>query len=183
MATETEFERRYLPRNLPTGIEQCKVDLIQDVALPEGVAFPHLRLRQVGGNYVITKKVPVDEDSSRHQEDTIRLTKDEFEALAKGNSRGFVKSRYYCNIEGYDAEIDVYQDGLEGLVVIEFEFNDASSMAAFQTPELCLAEITDDKRLQGGSLAGKSFEDIEPVLNEYSYARIALNSLKRKDAV
>jgi len=173
MATEIEYERTFLLKSLPEGIENAKSVLIRDVFVPDTVRHPHLRLRQRDDSYVITKKVPVAElDSSIQYEHTIKLEQVEFEALAGCSSKGFLKRRYFMNLAGRPAEVDVYLEELRGLVVIDFEFDDESSKDKFETPDFVLADVTQDEVLAGGYLAGKSLEDIMPKLEQYGFKKL-----------
>ncbi len=171
---ELEREKTYLLRRLP-NLANCKSEIIRDAFVPASSKHPILRLRQRGDRYEITKKKPVLEvDSSRQEEHTIALTKAEFEALAPGDARRFVKRRYYCIIEGHAAEVDVYLEALEGLAVVDFEFETDEAMQSLSMPAICLADVTQEETFAGGMLAGKSYEDIEPVLEKYKYKPITV---------
>ena len=82
------------------------------------------------------------------------------------------KIRYYYDYSGTQAEIDVFQDGLLGLVLADFEFSSKEDKNNFEIPEFCLADVTQDKCFAGGMLCGKSYGDIEVHLNELGYERI-----------
>jgi CYTH domain-containing protein len=176
MATEIEFEKTYLAKSLPIGIENAKSVLIRDIYVPQTVGHAHLRLRQKDDIYVITKKQPVlGNDSSYQHEYTIELEKDEFDAMASCSSKDFVKRRYFMEFSGRQAEIDVYLEKLEGLVVIDFEFDSESEKDAFEMPIFVLADVTQDEATAGGFLAGKSIEDIMPLLTKYGYKKLEVN--------
>ena len=70
----------------------------------------------------------------------------------------------------------MFQDGLEGLVLIEFEFRTEDAMRSFVMPEFCLADVTDEKFIAGGSLAGKTYQDIEENLNTFGYKKLSLQA-------
>ncbi|MDK2898871.1 MAG: hypothetical protein PWQ10_58 [Patescibacteria group bacterium] len=176
MSTEIELEKTYLAKSLPIGIKEARSVLIHDVYIPESVAHAHLRLRQKDDSYVITKKYPVvGNDSSKQYEYTIELEKDEFMALAKCSNKDFTKRRYFMDLDGFPAEIDVYQDKLLGLVVIDFEFNNEADKDTFITPDFVLADVTQDEAIAGGFLAGKSIDDIMPLLVKYGYEKMEIN--------
>lgn len=176
MATEIEYEKTYLLKSLPAGIEQANSVLIRDVYVPKIARHSQLRLRQKGDQYVITKKYPViGSDSSQQFEHTIELNKDEFEALASCSDKGFVKRRYFMELAGRPSQIDVYHEKLEGLVLIDFEFDSAAEKDSFTMPDFVLADVTQDEAVAGGMLAGKSLDDIMPLIEKYGYKKLEIN--------
>jgi len=176
MSIEIELEKTYLVKSLPAGIENAKSVLIRDIYIPESAGHAHLRLRQKDDTYVITKKQPVTGNDSSHQsEHTIELEKEEFEALAKCSTKDFVKRRYFMELSGRPAEVDVYHEKLAGLVVIDFEFDGEAEKDEFTTPDFVLADVTQDESVAGGFLAGKSIEDIMPLLDKYGYKKLETN--------
>ncbi len=173
--TELELELTYLAKQIPAEIAGVTPKLLQDYYIPAQADHAHLRLRNKAGNYEITKKEPVSgSDSSAQNEHTIKLTKEEFEALAVSSDRIVQKNRYNVVIQGYPAEVDVFLGKLEGLVLIDFEFLNYKTQAAFTMPDICLCDITQDKWAAGGVLSGKSYADIEPILDSYGYTKLIL---------
>ena len=117
----------------------------------------------------ITKKQPVEgNDSSKQFEHTISLTPKEFEALSKLPAKKVRKIRYFFK----NCEIDIFKDNLEGLVLIDFEFESESQKDNFQMPKFCLADVTQDDFIAGGMLAGKSYKDIEKNLAKFNYQKL-----------
>jgi CYTH domain-containing protein len=167
---ELEREKTYLAAYLPDNLAMAKSELISDVYVPETAVHSVLRLRHKGDSYCITKKQPVEgTDSSRQNEHTIQLSKEEYEALAKCSSKSFTKRRYFYEIDGHEAEIDVYLEKLAGLVVIDFEFTNDEDLQNFQQPDIALADVTQDALIAGGMLAGRTYEDIRSGLEAYNY--------------
>ncbi|NTW33981.1 MAG: hypothetical protein HGB12_15420, partial [Bacteroidetes bacterium] len=72
------------------------------------------------------------------------------------------------------AEVDVFQDGLKGLVLIDFEFENDVEKEIFSVPDFCLADVTAEVFIAGGVLAGKSYNDIEKELEKFSYKKLSL---------
>lgn len=176
MATEIEFEKTYLLKSLPSGIQQARSVLIRDVYIPDTSNHAHIRLRQSDDTFVITKKKPVSgTDSSIQYEYTIELDKDEFESMAKCSSKDFVKRRYFMELAGHPAEVDVYGEKLEGLAVLDFEFKTEEEMRNFKTPDFVLADVTQDEAIAGGFLAGKSIDEIMPLISKYNYKKLELS--------
>jgi len=174
--TKIELERTYLAKYLPEGLNTSPSKEIADFYLPEEVGHPVLRIRKRGEKYEITKKQPVQgTDSSEQYEHTITLTKEEFLALKQVSSKKVRKIRYYYNHKGIQAEIDIFQDALLGLVLVDFEFKEVSDKNNFEMPEFCLADVTQDKYFAGGMLCGKKYKDIKNHLSELGYKKIKVN--------
>lgn len=173
MATEIEYEKTFLLKSLPEGLESAKFVVISDVLVPDTARHPHLRLRQQDDSYVITKKYPMnDGDASMQYEHTIELEKEEFEALANCSNKGFTKRRYFMNIVGRQAQLDIFFDKLKGLAMIDFEFETEEEKNAFEMPDFVLADVTQDENVAGGMLAGKSIDDVMPFVEKYGYKKL-----------
>ena len=171
---QIELELTYLAATMPEEVKGATPRRILDVMIPEGVAHPHLRLRQKGKKYEITKKQPViDGDASKQTEITIPLEKVEFEALIPASQLRVVKDRYNVHIDGFPAEVDVFRGKLEGLVLIDFEFNTERAKADFRMPQVALADVTQEDFIAGGMLAGKSYDDISSDLARFNYKKLS----------
>jgi len=170
---EIELERTFLLKNIPAGMEKCKSIEIVDIYIPEAAEHPVLRVRKRGDVFEITKKYPGKEsDPSEQEEHTISLSKEEFEELSKIQGKRFRKRRYFYPFNGKTAEIDIYLDDLEGLGLVDFEFNNREEKNKFQMPDFCLADVTQEKFVAGGMLAGKKYSDIQFILNKWGYKKI-----------
>lgn len=173
MSQELELELTYLAKEIPVEIQNVQPTRIVDLYIPDTVEHAHLRLRQKGEKYEITKKRPVKEgDSSEQIEQTIPLTKEEFEALATCSKKKVVKDRYKVKISNRLAEVDVFQENLTGLVLIDFEFTSSAEKAAFKIPTLALADVTQEEFLAGGFLSGKSYNDLADNLAKFHYQKL-----------
>ena len=124
----------------------------------------------------MTKKTEVDgEDSTHLHEQNISLSKDEFDFFANLiEGRRVHKTRYLYDYNGRTAEIDVFLDELQGLVVVDFEFDKKEEMDKFETPDFCLAFIGEEDFIAGGMLCGKKYDDIKEQLDKYGYKKIFL---------
>jgi CYTH domain-containing protein len=170
-----ELEKTYLAKSLPAGLEKCRHKEIVDIYLPENCRHPTLRIRKNGNDHEITKKEPVDKgDSSCQEEQTIKLTEEEFLALSKVAGKKVSKVRYFFEHDGRVAEIDVFSGALLGLVVVDFEFNTTEDKNAFEMPEFCLCEITQEEFIAGGMICGKSYEDVAKELERFGYEKLFL---------
>jgi CYTH domain-containing protein len=171
--TGIELEKTYLAKYLPDGLKDYSSKEIKDIYIPEKEDHPILRIRQRGDKYEITKKQPIHgTDSSEQYEHTIILTKEEFLTLEQVAGKVVRKIRYYYNNNGIQAEVDVFQDDLFGLVLVDFEFKEIVDKNNFAMPDFCLVDVTQDKYFAGGMLCGKKYSDIKSRLDELKYKKI-----------
>ncbi len=170
-----ELERTYLAAGLPDGLWDSPKKEMLDIYLPAESRHPVLRLRKNGDNLEMTKKSPVvDGDSSTMEEQTIRLSGEEYAALVGIEGKRVGKTRYLYDYLGRTAEVDVFDGALSGLVLVDFEFETEAEKAAFSMPEFCLAEVTQEEFIAGGMLCGKSYDDIALGLSRFGYERIEM---------
>ncbi len=168
-----ELERTYLAKYIPDGLQDCKHKEIIDVYFPASSHHPILRLRKSGETLELTKKSPGDNgDRSAQLEQTIKLSQEEYDAIAIIPGKRVSKLRYYFPYQDRIAEVGVFQEALAGLVLIDIEFETVAEKDAFEMPEFALAEVTHEDFLAGGMLCGKSFKDIETDLKKYGYQPI-----------
>jgi CYTH domain-containing protein len=171
--TETELELTYLAKELPPDLASKPSKLLVDVYYPAEDPHPLLRIRQKGDSYEVTKKVMASgADSSHMLEHTIILSPEEFVALTAAPGKRVAKRRYDFDYQGRKAEIDVFEGDLSGLVVVDFEFTDRDDQLAFEMPDFCLADVTQEAFVAGGKLAGKSYADIQADLDRYDYQQL-----------
>lgn len=169
---DLELERTFLVRRLPIEVSSVTPTEILDIYFPPAAAHPTLRLRQRGERYEMTKKTHHNgADASEQEEDTIRLSAEEFAALSQAAGKRVRKQRYTYKEGRVTVEVDVFADELEGLVQVDFEFATTEEKKAFTPPEWCLAEVTQDAAMAGGMLAGKGYSDIEEALAKYGYKK------------
>lgn len=169
---ELELERTFLIKAIPDGLAECDSIEIVDIYIPTTSEHPVLRIRKRGERFEMTKKYPAaGMDSSEQEEHTIALSKEEYEELARIEGKRFRKRRYFYPIGERTAEVDVYSDKLEGLVVVDVEFDSPQSKNDFEIPDFCLVDVTQDKLIAGGMLAGKAYTDLELDLKKYGYEK------------
>lgn len=120
--------------------------------------------------YELTKKfVRKQGDRSILNEFVLDLSQEEYEAFKTLGTRVTRKRRFYCTIYGHKTEVDIFLGELDGLALVAFPFTTEAEMAAFQPPELCLAEVTGQRVSSGGYLAGKIYAEVQPELEQYQY--------------
>ncbi len=170
---EIELELTYLAKEIPKDLNKFECKRIVDIYFPKSDLDRKIRLRQNGDKYELTKKFPLKgKDSSVQVEETIHLTKEEFCEFLVIDGLKLEKRRYNYNFDGRIAEVDVFEGDLKGLVVVDFEFKTEDEMKKFQMPKFCLVEVTQDKFMAGGTLAGKKYSDIEKDLNRFGYKKL-----------
>lgn len=175
MPNEIENELRYLAKYLPEGLERCASKEVLDIYIPSTAVHPKIRIRRNGDKFMITKKEPITEgDLQRMLEQTIPLTEEEFNSFAKMEGKRLRKIRYLYDYQSRTADINVYKDSLDGLVIVDFEFDNAEDLASFKMPDFCLAKVNSEEFLAAGLLCGKSYSDIEEGLSRFNYKKIKL---------
>ena len=177
--TEIELEYTFLAKFLSPEVRENRVKptRIIDIYIPDTQGHSHLRLRakirENDEKYEITKKLPLKNgDASAQTENTIPLTKAEFDALAKSSDKCVVKDRFNLQIENREAEVDVFREKLGGLVLIDFEFSSEEEKRNFAKPQIALADVTQEDFIAGGMLAGKSFAEITLELARFGYEKL-----------
>ena len=174
---EIELEKTYLLKEIPAGLAECKHKELLDIYIPISSIHPILRIRKKGDDFEITKKFPVQEEDASHQiEHTIKISKEEFNELSKIPSKKVRKIRYYYLHNDNLGEFDVFQDELEGLILVDFEFKTIAEKAAFTIPDFCLTDATQKEFVAGGMLCGKNYTDIEKELEEFGYKKLFLKN-------
>lgn len=170
-----ELERTYLLKTIPEDLKDCKHKEVTDIYIPKSLPHPTIRIRKNGDRFEMTKKEPVKEgDVSKMLEQTIILRENEFNALTKLDGKKVSKIRYYYDYKGRTCEIDVFQGSLLGLMIADFEFETEEDKEAFEMPDFCLVEITQEEFVAGGFICGKSYEEIEDNLKKYAYKKLFL---------
>jgi CYTH domain-containing protein len=92
--------------------------------------------------------------------------------LSQTSRKTVRKMRYQYLVRKTIAEIDIFQDHLKGLILIDFEFETIEEKKSFIVPDFCLCEVTQEQFVAGGSLAGRSYMDIEKYLQKVGYVKI-----------
>ncbi|MFN8162876.1 MAG: CYTH domain-containing protein [Solirubrobacterales bacterium] len=146
-----EIERKFLVAERPGWLPTCAAERIEQgyLALAEGV---EVRLRSADDRRLLTVKQG---DGAVREEVEIGLDEAQFRALwPLAQPRRLAKTRYRVPLEaGLEAEIDAYEEGLEGLLVAEVEFGSEEASRDFSPPPWLGQEITGDPRYANRRLA------------------------------
>ena len=167
-----ELERTFLAKYLPDDLDKFSAKEICDVYVENKSQRLHLRLRKSDDKYEITRKERVNDDVSRHIETSIGLEKEEFDQLRKFAEKALCKRRYDYFIGDIKFEIDIFRGDLEGLVLVDVEFNNNEAKNSFNAPDFCLADVTKEEFAAGRFLYAKTYDDINEYLNKYNYKKI-----------
>jgi len=168
-----EIEKTYLLKTMPSELDKYPSKEIIDIYFPKDNPHPAMRIRKNGNKYEITHKhTAIEGDASHLIEQTIILTEEEFKALSTIDGLRVHKVRYNYDYKGLIAEIDIFKDDLEGLVLVDFEFKDIEQKDSFEMPTFCLADVTQEEFIAGGKICGKKYSDIENQLERFNYKKV-----------
>jgi adenylate cyclase len=146
-----EIERKFLLTEPPSQLEGSKSRPIEQgyLAISEDA---EVRLRADGEKRLLTVKGGRGET---REETEVELPVDVFDELWPQTSGLRVeKTRHLVPLDDdLTAEVDVYSGDLEGLVVVEVEFESGELSKNFEAPDWLGEEVTGDHRYANQSLA------------------------------
>lgn len=155
-----EYERRFLLDTVPSDAMSPRP------IVDHYVDDTRLRLRTVGRSngpdtHKLGHKRRVDnDDPTAILHTSLYLTEAEYGVLARLPGRRLAKTRWKVDLDGQAAAVDVFAEGLAGLVILEVDLGDPAGLAAFTPPPWAGPEITHDEAFTGGQLAGGTFVDL-----------------------
>ena len=133
-----EIERKYLVRKLPENLEQYnKKKIAQGYLCTE----PVVRIRRSNDDYYMTYK---GDGLMVREEYNLPLTQEAYEHLRpKIDGLLIAKTRYLIPLDNkLTAELDVFEEDLNGLVIVEVEFNTVEEANAFHAPDWFGEDVT-----------------------------------------
>ena len=146
----TEIERKFLLDELPATLRFARGEQIRqgylaldgdtEVRLRTGSKPPRLTIKSGRGAVRTEVELPVD---GRDAPALWELTE----------GRRVEKTRRRMRIDGAEAEVDEYGGGLQGLVVVEVEFDDEQSARGFDPPAWFGRELTGEPAYANRTLA------------------------------
>ncbi len=147
----SEIERKFLLGELPSWLADRQGEQISQGYLTNGEGA-EIRLRRAGPKALLTVKTGRGEV---REEVEVELNEELFDSLwPLTEDRRIAKTRLREPLgEGLDAEVDVYDGDLRGLVVAEVEFDSGEDSRAFQPPSWLGDEVTGDPRYANRQLA------------------------------
>lgn len=145
-----EIERKFLVKEMPC-LDGCeKSEIVQGyISLT-----PETRIRKRDNKYYLTIKG--EGDVVREETEKEVTEKEGKELFSRVGSKLIEKTRYLINIGKYIAELDIYKSHLEGLVVVEVEFETEADANNFVPPLWFGEDISKNKEYRNKVLAYKS---------------------------
>ena len=151
--TVVERERRWLCHEVPRE-RIVRTETIVDLY----VTGARLRLREArphdGGPAMLRLSRKADVDPRTRLITSIYLPENEFAVLAatlQGIRLRKIRHRL-TPLAGVVLSVDEFQGELDGLRMVEAEFDTPERMASFPMPDFAIREVTDDPRFTGGHL-------------------------------
>lgn len=163
-----EVERKFLLAAIPSGTI-FHAD-ITDHYIPNTT----LRLRRMQTEHEVTfklgQKLRVQPDDTRVILHTnFYISESEYVLLASTlPSHQLEKRRHWLHEGTIPMAIDQFQGQLEGLVIAEIDFGPNGDPTSLAVPSFALAEVTDDERFTGASLALTTRPQLEKLLDEFN---------------
>lgn len=145
-----EIERKFLLPEAPAWLQELPGERIQQGYLAvEGSVEVRLRRSEKG------RVLAVKRGSGRTRDEVeVELAANAFDPLwALTDGRRVCKRRHLLEASEGTFEIDVYEEGLSGLIVAEIEFNSEAGATAFDPPAWIGTEVTDDEGFSNQQLA------------------------------
>ena len=144
-----EIERKYLVRKLPENLEQYnKKKIAQGYLCTE----PVVRIRRSNNDYYMTYK---GDGLMVREEYNLPLTQEAYEHLRPQLGGLLIaKTRYLIPLDGkLTAELDVFEEDLNGLVIVEVEFNTVEEANAFHAPDWFGEDVTNSGKYHNSYLS------------------------------
>ena len=146
----TEIERKFLLRELPRTLRLARGETIKqgylaldadtEVRVRTGSNPPTLTIKSGRGEVRTEVELPLEGGDAKAL----------WELTA---GRRVEKTRRRMRIDGIEAEVDEYTGGLDGLVVVELEFDDEQAARAFTPPSWFGRELTGEAPYANRGLA------------------------------
>ena len=125
---------------------------------------PVSRVRKIDNKYYYNQK---GEGTLVREESEKEINEDTYNKLIDYKiGRTIVKHRYKVPVGKYLAEVDKYLGDLEGLLVVEVEFNSLEDANNFEVPNWFGKEITEDLRYKNDNLAIATKEEVGELLKD-----------------
>ena len=144
-----EIERKYLVKEIPTDLEQYESKKIAQGYL---CTEPVVRIRRSNDDYYMTYK---GDGLMVREEYNLPLTKDAYEHLRpKIDGLLIAKTRYLISLDGkLTAELDIFEEDLDGLVIVEVEFDSVEEANAFNAPDWFGEDVTNSGKYHNSYLS------------------------------
>ncbi len=173
---DIELEKAWLVKELPENLNKLQKSNITQAYLDKyidaaGEEVKHARIRKQDDKYTFTVKywAGSHEETGQLIEKTENISKERYVELIRQASKKIVKTRYYYPLaDDLTAEIDVYQNNLQGLVVVEVEFPSLSKLQKFQVPSWFAKEVSDSNGIYPPVIADLSLDEVNGLNQKYT---------------
>lgn len=157
-----EIERKFLVDKLPDDLSKYNC-----IEMEQGYlnTVPVVRVRRENDDYVLTYK---GDGLMARREENLPLNKESYNNLiSKCDGRIISKTRYVIPLEdeykNLVAELDLFHKDLDGLIVVEVEFESIEEAESFTPPEWFGRDVTMDGKYHNSYLS--SADDISAIFN------------------
>lgn len=147
-----EIERKYIVASLPAGFDAAAGTRYQQgyLAIDDERALS-VRLRREGEAFRLTIKQGRGEVRTEVE---LPMSASQFGALwGEAAEASLEKTRYVVPVGKLEAEVDVFDGRLDGLMLVEVEFESEADARGFTPPEWFGDDVTDDPRYLNQNLA------------------------------
>ena len=152
-----EIERKYIIGEIPNLDKYKHKTIIQGYLYIDN--YSEVRIRKVIDDdikYYYTVKINVNNLVRKEEEEEIdSKTYNELENKILKDTNIIVKDRYIIPKDNLKIELDIYQGILEGLKIMEVEFNNEIEAINFKLDGFDIKEVTNDINYKNKTLAKK----------------------------
>lgn len=144
-----EIERKFLLNKLPEDLKEYPFKKINQSYISVN---PVIRIRKEDEKYILTIK---GKGHISREEKEIFISAEEYENLyKKKETKEIVKKRYLYPLKcGLEAEIDIYEKNLSGLITAEVEFKSIEEAEEFHVPSFFGEDVSFDPAYKNANLA------------------------------
>lgn len=142
-----EIERKFLIKEIPDLTNTVYTEIIQGY-----LSFdPEIRIRKDSDKYYITQKSNGDIAREEIEKEIDTITYNILSNLTKENIIN--KTRYFIAVNNQIAELNLYHGELEGLAIVEVEFDSLDDASNFEIPIWFGEEVTYDESYKNKNIA------------------------------
>ena len=144
-----EIEKKYLVDRVPDNLEQYTSFSIVQAYISK---MPTIRIRQKDSEYWLTVK---ERGHISRQEFEMQISLEEFQNLSeKIDGHSVKKTRYMIPLDGgLVAELDIFEERLQGLTTVEVEFSSESECDQFIPPDWFGKDVSIDNYYKNSQLS------------------------------
>lgn len=169
--TRVEYERRFLVS--PHSDWRSSIEAYSKTFEDNYIRGTRLRLRILAdsdtGRRVIKLTKKSESPSPYYRMiSRILLSRREYELINRLEGDRLTKTRYYHNYRSRVFSIDVFEGGLEGLVLCETEADGLEELMSIEPPPYATREVTEDSFFEGGSLCRAMRSDLMSKLSNFA---------------